>query len=360
MNVKDALEHVPVDPEAEERAWAIVGTAYARREQARVARRRWPLVVPVAAAAVVAAATFSSPGRAVVDAVRRTIGVEHAAPALFRLPAPGRLLVSGAGGTWVVAADGSKRRLGAYRQASWSPHGLFVVVAGGDTLATVEPAHGTVHWTLSRPGVLFARWGGTRADTRIAYFSAGHVRVVAGDGTGDVALARAARVAPAWRPETHVVAYATPGGGVAVVDVDSHAVLAVHAARGARELAWSPDGKQLVAVTPKFVHIWKSGGSQLTLRLAGVQAIAFARDGRLALLRGRNVFVYGPNEAGNVFTAPGRLAGLAWSPNGRWIVTSLPSADQWIFIGGRRLRAVLNITRQFGGQVFLDGWVPGT
>jgi hypothetical protein len=359
VKVKEALEQVPLDPAAEERAWAVVGAAYARRERAHVARRRWPLAVPVVALAVVAATAFSPPGRAVVDAVRRTIGVEHAAPALFKLPAPGRLLVSGAGGAWVVAADGSKRRLGDEGQASWSPHGLFVVVARGDMLAAVEPARGTVRWTLSRPAVLFPRWGGSRADTRIAYLSAGRVRVVAGDGTGDVELARAARVAPAWQPERHVLAYATPRGGVTIVDVDSKAVLAVHAARGARELAWSPDGKQLVAVTPRVVHIW-ADGRHLLLRLAGVQAVAFARDGRLALVHGRNVVVYGPGEAGNVFTAPGRLAGVAWSPNGRWIVTALPSADQWIFIGGRRLRAVLNIARQFGGHVSLDGWVPGT
>jgi WD40 domain-containing protein len=359
VTVKDALEQVPFDPAAEERAWAVVGAAYARRERAHVARRRWPLAVPVVAVAVVAATAFSPPGRAVVDAVRRTIGVEHAAPALFKLPAPGRVLVSGAGGTWVVAADGSKRRLGGDVQASWSPHGLFVVVASGDTLAAVEPTRGTVRWTLSRPGVLLPRWGGTRADTRIAYLSAGRLRVVAGDGTGDVPLARAVHVAPAWQPERHVVAYATPRGTVTVVDVDSKAVLTVHAARGTRELAWSPDGKQLVAVTPKVVHIW-AGARHLILRLAGVQAVAFARDGRLALLHGRNVFVYGPGEAGNVFTAPGRLAGVAWSPNGRWIVTALPSADQWIFIGGRRLRAVLNIVRQFGGHVSLDGWVSGT
>jgi hypothetical protein len=358
VNVKDALEQVPVDPAAEERAWAVVGAAYARRERAHVRRRRWPVVVPVVAVAVVAAAAFSSPGRAVVDAVRRTIGVEHAAPALFKLPAPGRLLVSGEGGTWVVAADGSKRRLGDDGQASWSPHGLFVVVASGDTLAAVEPAAGTVRWTLSRPGVLFPRWGGTRADTRIAYLSAGRLRVVAGDGTGDVALAHAARVAPAWRPESHVVAYAT-ARGVTVVDADTKAMLAVHALRGARELAWSADGRQLVAVTPKVVHVW-GGGRHVLLRVAGVQAVAFARDGRLALLHGRKVLVYGPGEADNVITAPGPLAGIAWSPNGRWLVTALPSADQWIFVGGRRLRAVLNIAQQFGGHVSLDGWVSGT
>ena len=190
--------------------------------------------------------------------------------------------------------------------------------------------------------MLRSRAGAGRGPTRASRISArGNLRVVAGDGTGDVELARAARVAPAWQPERHVVAYATPRGGVAVVDVDSHAVLAVHAARGARQLAWSPDGRQLVAVTPKLVDIWKSGGPQLQLRLAGVRAVAFARDGRLALLHGRDVFVYGANEAGNVFSAPGRLAGLAWSPSGRWLVTALPSADQWIFIGGRRLRAVV-------------------
>ena len=357
MNVKQALEHVPVDRGAEDRAWEVVRTAYARRERAHVARRR-PLVVPVAAA-VVAAAAFSPPGRAVVDAVRRTIGVEHAAQALFRLPAPGRLLVSGAGGTWVVAADGSKRRLGDYMQSSWSPHALFVVAARENELAAIEPRTGDVRWTLARPDVAFPRWGGTRADTRIAYVSGGRLHVVAGDGTGDAALGPAARVAPAWRPERHVVAYATRRGGVAVVDVDSRAVLAMHAARGARQLAWSPDGQSLVAVTPKFVSIWESSGTHIVLRLAHVQAIAFARDGRLALLHGRNVFVYGPDEAGNVFSAPGRLAGLAWSPNGHWLVTSLPSADQWIFIGGRRLGAVLNIARQFGGHVSLDGWMPG-
>jgi WD40 repeat protein len=292
--------------------------------------------------------------------VRRAVGVETADEALFRLPGAGRLLVTSSSGAWVVAADGSKRRLGDEGQASWSPHGLFVVVANDDTLAAVEPAHGTVRWTISRPGVSFPRWGGTRTDTRIAYLSAGRLRVVAGDGTGDVELApRVARVAPAWQPERHVLAYAT-ARGVVVVDVDSRKVLAVHAAHGVRQLAWSPDGTQLVAVMPRFVHIWKSGGPQLLLRLAGVQAVAFAGDGRLALLEGRNVFFYGANEAGNVFSAPGRLSGLAWSPNGRWIVTSLPSADQWIFVGGRRLRAVSNIARQFGGHVSLDGWVPGT
>ena len=104
MNVKRLLERVPSDREAEERAWAVVRAAYAEREQVRARPRRRLMLAGVALAAVVAASAFSPPGRAVVNAVRRWIGISHAAPALFRLPAPGRVLVSGSGGAWVVGA----------------------------------------------------------------------------------------------------------------------------------------------------------------------------------------------------------------------------------------------------------------
>ncbi len=77
---------MPVDPAAEERAWAVVSRAYRDRVAVPRPRRRWPIVA-VAAAVVVVAAALSPPGRAVVDAVRRSVGVSHASPALFRLPA---------------------------------------------------------------------------------------------------------------------------------------------------------------------------------------------------------------------------------------------------------------------------------
>lgn len=353
MNVRRALEEVPVDRDAEERAWAVVRAAYGSRERApRTRRPRRAPAVAVAVAAVVAAA-LSPPGRSVVDSVRRTIGVEHAAPALFRLPAPGRLLVSGEGGSWIVASDGSKRRLGDWREASWSPHGFFVVAALRNQLVALEPGDGTVRWALARPGVRFPRWGGTRIDTRVAFLSDGRLHVLAGDGTGDRVVARAAPVAPAWRPESHVVAYATRSGGVAVYDVDARKTLAVHAARGARTLAWSPDGTQLAAVTPGGVHVW-GDGAHIVMRLRGVRDVAFARDGRLALLHGRELRVVGKPT---VFRAPAALSGLAWSPNGRWLVAGLPSAGQLVFVGRGRVVAVSNVPRQFGGSVALDGWV---
>ena len=139
MNLKRLMERVPADREAEERVWSVVRAAYAEREPVRRKPRRRLMLAAVALAAAVAAAALSPPGQAVVDAVRRSIGISHAAPALFRLPAPGRVLVSGDGGTWVVSVDGSKRRLGDYRQAAWSPHALYVIAATSTEVAAIEP-----------------------------------------------------------------------------------------------------------------------------------------------------------------------------------------------------------------------------
>jgi hypothetical protein len=354
--IRRTLEEIPVDAAAEERAWAVVRSAFGERVPSARRRRRWP-VVAVALACVVVAATLSPPGRAVVDAVRRSIGVSHAAPALFRLPSGGRLLVSGPGGAWVVAADGSKRRLGSCHEASWSPHGLFVVCADGTSLAAVEPRTGAVRWSLARPGVRLARWGGSRVDTRIAYVSNGRLRVVAGDGTGDRIIGPARAVPPAWQPERHVVAYRAVYG-VAVVDSDSGRVLARHSARGARQIAWSPDGRTLAVADPHFVRVWQGGRSEM-LRLPGVRALAFAPDGRLALLRRREVVVVAGGEAVTVFKGPSVLSGLAWSPGGRWLATTIPAADQLVFVGKRGVRAVGNIASQFGGPISLDGWAAG-
>ncbi len=364
MNVKRALEEIPVDDGAEERAWTVVRAAYAEREPARVAglrRRRFVVAAAAVAAAAVAAAAVSPPGRAVVDAVRRSIGIEHAAPALFKLPAAGRLLVSGQGGAWVVSADGSKRRLGGYEQASWSPHGLYVVAASADELSAVEPSHGDVHWSLARPRISFPRWGGTRTDTRVAYLSAGLLRVVGGDGKGDAAVGPAAPVAPAWQPERHVVAYATRHGSVRIYDTDTKAQLADHRVAGTtRAIAWSPDGARLAVATDREVDVFGANPVRLVVRVARVRALAFAADGRLALVRdGGTVLLYGSEGVQTILRVPGRLAGLVWSPGGRWLVTSLPAADQWIFLDGRHVQAVSHIARQFGGAVSLDGWVPG-
>ena len=111
-----------------------------------------------AVAVVFLAAVLSPPGRAVISDVRDAIGTEtvvgvpKAQPALFSLPAAGRVLVSAPTGTWVLDADGSKRRLGDYDEASWSPQGLHAVASTRSQLVAVTPS-GEVRWTLARPGV---------------------------------------------------------------------------------------------------------------------------------------------------------------------------------------------------------------
>src|SRR5690349_24551837 len=111
------------------------------REPVRRRRPQKRLLLAPAIAILLAAVTLSPAGATVGRWIRHALGVPHAAPALFRLPASGSVLVSGTGGTWTVAADGSSRRLGPWRQASWSPHGLFIAVTRSDQLAAVDP-HG--------------------------------------------------------------------------------------------------------------------------------------------------------------------------------------------------------------------------
>ena len=176
---------IPGAAEAEERA-AGGRDAGVRRATARcptpVARRGRSSRVAVAVALL--AAVLSPPGRAFVDRVRRAVGIEGAKPALFSLPAPGRLLVHSDAGVWIAQADGSRRLLGPYEEGSWSPLGRYVVATRANELVTLDAA-GHVRWTLARPDVRFPRWSGTATDTRIAYLSGGRLRVVAGDGTHD-------------------------------------------------------------------------------------------------------------------------------------------------------------------------------
>jgi hypothetical protein len=306
---------VPVPEDAEARAWQVVRAAFEERVPAPRERKTWRPVLVLAAVAVTAGIVASPPGQAVLDSIREAVGIEHAQPALFSLPAPGRLLVESADGAWVVQADGSKRRLGDWREASWSPFGRFVVVARANELAAVEP-DGDVRWSLARPNVRFPRWAGDRIDTRIAYVSGMSLRVVAGDGTDDRLLRRnVAAVAPEWLPGPGFrLAYIDRGGRTVIVDADTGRTLAGH-----------PVPRPSTAI--------RSRG-------AASEAVV-----------GRKV----------VFRGTGEFRDVARSPDGSWLLVTWPTADQWVFVrtaGQRRIEAVSGITRQFGGGAFprIAGW----
>lgn len=347
-----------LESEAQDRAWEVVRRAFDERPPSRRRTRVLPAALATAAVAVVVAAVLSPPGRAVFESVRRAVGISQTAPTLAGLPAPGRLLVVAEGNAWIVGPTGERRELGAFRDAQWSPHGLYVVATTATRLIALTP-QGDVRWSLARPAPRFPRWQGTYTDTRIAYLSGG-LHVVAGDGTGDRLLdPHASAVAPAWKPgSSRILAYVNGEVVVARNATSGSVAWRTRIAGRPTALDWSSDGRYLAVVTTLRAVVLDDRG-HVVRRLSypgAVVAGASFRPGsdRLAVsLRiarrseVRLVDVTSRASGALLFAGPGAFGGLAWSPNGGWLLLDWPTADQWLFVSGSRVRAVANIRREF-------------
>jgi hypothetical protein len=270
--------------------------------------------------------------------------------------------------------------LGEYDDATWSPRGLYVGASGGRQLSAVDP-RGEVRWSLSRPQPIHhPAW--SRGDGfRVAYLAGIQVRVVAGDGTGDRLLApRAEPVTPAWRPgRANVLAYFAVDGSARVVDADSgRGLFATPPLPEPIALDWSTDGRRLLAVYAAEARVY-DGRGRLTGTLGGrFTNAAFRPEGHreIAAIVARpsanrptsEVLLAAPEAArkrlGPLFTAPGTLTGLAWSPQGDRLLVAWRDADQWLFIEpeGGRVEAIGGIASQFapgdGNARFprISGW----
>ena len=349
----------------EERAWEVVQRAFEERTPGP--RRRIPQGYAVLAAAIVAAAAVAAAvtpsGRAVFRSMREAVGIEHAAPTLIALPGGGRLLVVGPGGksTWLVEPNGAKRDLGALSDATWSPHGLFIVATRGNELDAID-ATGKVHWSLSRLSPRWPRWTGSRTDTRIAYVAASGLRVVAGDGTGDHLLDRAGTTAPpAWDPARRFTIAYTVGRTVVLRRDDGRLVWRRAVAVRPTALTWSSDGSRLGVVSPSRILVLDARG-QITRTIAPPSArvvdAAFAPGStRLAVLErlaGRSevrvVDASRPGPGKLLLAGPGAFGQLAWAPAGSWLLVTWPAADQWVFLRGGTAHAVGRIGTQFGAR----------
>jgi hypothetical protein len=386
-------EPIPGATEAEHRGLALVERAYAerRRPAARPVLPR--LAVALAAAALLAALLLSPAGAAVRNWIGDvfTAGVRNAQPALTEVPGGGRLLVQSSRGPWVVQPDGSRRLLGHYDDASWSPHGLFVAAASGRTLSAIEP-DGTPHWSIPAAGpVSKPRW--SPSGFRIAYLAGHSLRVIRADGTGDRLLGPAAPVAPTWFPlGAHLLAYVDSTGRLRIVEADTARTLAAApTSPGVTDVGWSADGRALLELTPhglwlRHLHLDKLAdrirlGAPRRLPLpatAVVRAATFAPHRRtIAVLLERRGGAGAPHSEAllvdtdggptrRLFGVSGRLNQLAWSPDGSRLLLAWPAADQWLFIptGGRgHLQAIGNISSVFspghGGQApfpQIEGW----
>jgi hypothetical protein len=353
---------VPIPAGAEERARHVVMAAFASHRPAPRKRTYWRPAIAIAVVAAVAGVLASPPGRSVVNSLREAVGVEHAKKELFSLPAPGRLLVQSVRGAWVVQQNGSKRLLGQYREASWSPFGRFVVAARANELVALEP-NGTVHWTLARPGVRSPRWGGLRTDTRIAYDSRAGLRVVAGDSSGDRLLLRAVHGPFAWRPGRLAQLASVNASEVRLQDTDSGRVF-WRAKRGSNEpvrrIVWSADGTRLLIVAAHDLLVLDDRG-QVVAHVPGSfldATFVGATPGLAVLTTDGDVRV----ESTLLFHAAG-LRELVSAPDGRWLLATWPGANQWVFVrtaAPHTIRAYAGIARQFGGESFrmVSGWIP--
>jgi hypothetical protein len=395
-----ALRNVPVPQEAgvEERGRRIVEAAYAEQRSGpselrgamtpptSEGRSRQPLprlALALGIATLLTALLLSPAGAAVRDWVGEVVesSAPKPEPELARIPGGGRLIVQSASGPWVVQPDGSRRLLGDYEEASWSPRGLFVAVAEGRTLSAVEPG-GTPHWSLTAAArVSDPRWAPT--GERIAYRSGDELRIVAGDGTGDHPVnPDTAAVAPAWSPfGTPEVAYVNTEGQLRIASSEKKAdrsgappdMAGAVAGRDVTQIEWAAGGRLILEVSSGQIHLQGmrlsklEGRSEFGARIAlSIPAGASVVDAALAPERqavaavvthwrdhgtSSEVLLFSPGaeKPRSLLTVPGSLGEVAWSPDGRRLLVAWPGANQWLFlpVGRGKPRAVANISTAF-------------
>jgi hypothetical protein len=368
-------EPIPGAVEAERRGLELIDRSYAERRpvQPPVLPR---LAIALAIASLLAALVLSPAGAAVRDWVGDvfTAGVKNAEPALTDIPGGGDLLVQSPRGPWVVRPDGSRRLLGGYDEATWSPHGLYVATASGRSLSAIEP-DGTPHWSITAPGrVSEPRW--SPSGFRIAYRAGRSLRVERADGSGgDLVATASAEVAPAWYPPgPHLLAYVDAKRRLVLAEADSGKTLDTTAASaGVTSLSWSHDGGELLEVARHELWLrevkagklsglsFSGAADRVRLPATVVRAATFAPQRHAIAVLLEHHSAAGPRSevllldpAGGsprrLFAVSGRLTELAWSPDGRRLLLAWPAADQWLFVPvarDLRLRAIGNVSAVF-------------
>lgn len=370
------------DPGAQDRAWRLVDAAYARRSRTR--RRGFGRRLPAAALGVAAGLVLAltPAGADVAHLVRRQVAEHPRTPpprpaALARLPGGGKLLVATATGLYTAGAGHGVRRIaGRTDDAAWSAFGRYVVTARGREVA-VSAADGRRVWRVVAPGPADGvRW--SPDGNRIAYLSARTLRVVAGDGTGDrlVAGVAAGTAAPAWRPgHGHQVVYAATRRVGVLVDVDSGRPLwRVRLPARTRQLAWSADGRRLLALGARGLRSFDSRGRTVhrgtsapgRLHVAASPApsshefVLLDRAGSQERVSLVSPARRGPSLRERPLLTAAGIGAVHFSPDGGWILVDWRGRGSWLLVplqSHRATRSVDRVPSRFGnGEPIVAGW----
>jgi TolB protein len=153
---------------------------------------------------------------------------------------------SGASAVWTMRSDGSNATvLTAGGFPSWQPLPPSIQVEftqGIQQLQSIGELQASLAGSGQLPASVAASLPGD--DGIIAYLSAGGIRTVLPDGTGDT-LVTSSGVFPRWSPDGGSIAY-IQSGQIVVADADGSNGVAIGATTAG--FAWSPDGLEIATV----------------------------------------------------------------------------------------------------------------